>query len=387
MMKKKSKSHRFMRLAGNAGRISSYGGSRVLLYSFRNISTHSFSFPFSGMSKVREALRIQFRPLLGDAVSNISIIPLFVNVGKKLSSGCVFLLLGDETNAIEETMSGVGGDYSVWPAPMAFAAEVGGNGLVIWSDEEFIATLWLKDWTPMFYKAVDKNKSSVDDEKLTALEYIEQSGERVEQILLLDSEDITDDDIQACGAKTLSLCSAYEQLDLSSKGTNLLERRERLVGIMSRAAKTAVVSGFIFLLAVCGIYAYHSSLLSSGATNAESVYEASFGERSRQPLSSAQSKLRSVSTSETDNSLQAILRDVTDVWDKLGASADITIETLSYGSETTSILGTAKSNESIQRLRNLLEEQGYSPRTENIQTIPGGDMRFNMNITRGGANI
>jgi hypothetical protein len=335
---------------------------------------------------VREALRIQFKPLLGDAASDIAFIPLFVRLGKKMSSGCVFLLFGDEMAAIDETMSRIGGDYLVWPVQMAFAAEVDGDGLIIWSGDDIIATMWIKDWAPKFYKTADRDKSSPEDEERIALEYIAQSGDHAARVLSLDDSTVTDDEIQVCGAKTLAACSAYASLDLSSKGTNLLERRERVVGVMSRAAKFAAVSGALFLALSCGAYFYHSSLLSSGAASAGAVYEASFGERSMQPLSSAQAKLRAVSAVEADNSLNSIMRNVTEVWDKLGASADITIETLSYGSEAANILGTAKSNEAIQRLRSLLEEYGYSPRMTNIQTVPGGDMRFNMNISRGGTN-
>jgi hypothetical protein len=338
------------------------------------------------MSRVREALRIQFKPLLGDAASNIAFIPLFVHSGKKMSSGCAFLLFGDEMAAIDETMSRIGGDYLVWPVQMAFAAEVDGDGLIIWHDSDIITTMWLKDWVPRFYKTAACDGSSPEDEERIALEYIAQSGDQAARVLSLDDKEVTDGDVQRCGAKTLAACAAYASLDLSGKGTNLLERRERIVAVMSRAAKFAVASGALFLAVSCGAYFYQSSLLSSGAAGAGSVYEASFGERSAQPLSSAQAKLRSVSAAEADSSLNSIMRNVTEVWDKLGASADITIETLSYGSETTNILGTAKSNEAIQRLRSLLEEYGYSPRMANIQTVPGGDMRFNMNISRGGTN-
>jgi hypothetical protein len=29
----------------------------------------------------------------------------------------------------------------------------------------------------------------------------------------------------------------------------------------------------------------------------------------------------------------------------------------------------------------MLEERGYAARTDNIQTVPGGSLRFNMNIS------
>jgi hypothetical protein len=87
-----------------------------------------------------------------------------------------------------------------------------------------------------------------------------------------------------------------------------------------------------------------------------------------------------------DTSLYATLRSVSAAWEKLGVSSDVYIETMRYGSENTDITGTARSNESIQRLRQLLEAEGlFAPASGlSIGTIPGGDLRFNMNIPRGG---
>ncbi len=95
-MKKASEYNKFILLDElNRPKISAYSGSCILLHTFTNIAVQQFHFPFSGISRVKEALRIQFRPLLGDASQKVSIVPFFVKNEKRTSSGCVFLLFGE----------------------------------------------------------------------------------------------------------------------------------------------------------------------------------------------------------------------------------------------------------------------------------------------------
>jgi hypothetical protein len=110
----------------------------------------------------------------------------------------------------------------------------------------------------------------------------------------------------------------------------------------------------------------------------------SFGERSMQPMVSARRKLADAGNDAPGYSLLSLVSDISDAWKKLGDEPGITRETLKYGPDASDILGTAKNNESIQRFRSFIEETGSSPRTDNIQTVLGGDLRFSMNIRRNG---
>jgi hypothetical protein len=161
--------------------------------------------------------------------------------------------------------------------------------------------------------------------------------------------------------------------------------REKMSAALARTGKILAVSGALLLAVAGGVWYRHSSFLSAAVINAETVYFNSFGERSRQPLSSARAKVRSLgSTDGAETSLLDIVRSFSGAWAKLDASEDITIENLRYGSDNTDVMGTAQNNESIQKLRALLEDEGYSPRVDNIQRIPNGALRFNMSVTRGG---
>jgi hypothetical protein len=382
-MKHSTGLHRFKLFDGNSLPQTALGGSRVLLYPFRSVSVQGFSYPFSGVSRVRDALQIQFRPLLGEASERVSISPFLVSSEKRSSAGCVFLLFRDEIDRAEAC---IGGDetWQVWPDILAFAGEVDGSGLIILTGGDAITTIWLDEWTPKLYKSVPSSESTEDEEERLAVQYISDLGKSVDKVFLIDRSDITDSDIQAYGSRTLSKCPAYEQLDLSSRGANLLERRERAVGALLGFVRLLAASGTIVLLIAAGVYLFNSSLAAASQGSMEGIYEASFGERSAQPLASVNEKLRSLSGQVAETSLYETLRSVSSVWDKIGVSGDVFIETLRYGAENTDIIGTARNNEAIQTLRQTIEEEGLSTRTDNVQTIPGGELRFNMNISRGG---
>jgi hypothetical protein len=375
-MKDKAGSYRFV-LPG-AGKIS---GSAVLLFPFRNLAAHEFSFPFHGTSKVRDALKIQYRPLLGEGIQNVGFMPFFTRLEKKNSSGCAFIVREDEAADAEKQASGVSGDCAVWPSPLAFAGEVGPNGLIVWSDGDFTTSVWIKNWTPALYRTVSGGTSPEEEERL-AVEYIERAGGVVEKTLIVESRDVSVDDMQACGARTLKLCPVYAAMDLSGRGANIQEEKERLFDAVSRASRLALASGLVFLAATLALFAKQSSIASDIASNPAAVYESAFGERSMQPVASSLTKLRS-SRDGAPETVSAMLEDISSIYENVGEEGNIIVETLRYGSDGTDILGTSKNNDSIQRFRSLLEELGYAARTDNIETVPGGDMRFSMNVSRG----
>ncbi len=382
-MKKTSESNQFILLDGSKGPENlAYSGNCILLYTFTNIAVQRFHFSFSGISRVKEALRIQFRPLLGDASQKISIVPFFVKNEKRTSSGCVFLMFGEQEK--DDELLAQNENAVIWPVALAFAGEIEGTGLITYVDEAFITTLWVENWTPRYYATSPSGKGDADLEKTTAMNYIVSQGATVERFFAVNKNELTGDDIQRYGSATLLACPAYAALDLSNRGTNLLEMREKLSGALERFGKILGACAALFLMVAGGVYYRQHSILSLSAVNAETLYFNAFGERSRQPLSSARAKVRALNAEErTEVSLLEILRSFSAAWSVFDTSGDITLETLRYGAENTDVMGTADNNESIQTLRARLEGEGYSPRVDNIQRIPNGSLRFNMSITRG----
>jgi hypothetical protein len=381
-MKEKAGSHRFITSGSVSGKLS--GPDVVILYPFRNLAAHEFTLPFYGISKARDALKIRFRPLLGEGTDDVAFIPFFTQIGKKSSSGALFLLHEKDAAIAEHEIASISEQCLVWPTPLAFVGEAGPDGLIVWSGDECVTSVWIKNWTPVLYRTVSSEGTTPEAEEAAALEFIKKAGGSVSKTLLVDSNDVSFSDIQACGARTVASCPAYGSLDLSGRGTNVREEKERVYGVISKIARAAAVFGAAFLIALCGIYRGQSAVLSAYGDNPSAVYEAVFEERSMQPVASALSKLRAAESGGTPDTASSLLTDISSLYEKSGISGNITLETLRYGSDGSDIMGTAKNNEAIQNFREALEEIGYTPRTDSIQSIPGGNMRFNMNILKKG---
>jgi hypothetical protein len=377
-MKDKTGSYRFVVSGADSGRVS---GSVVLLYPFKNLAAREFSFPFHGTSKVRDALKLQYKPLLGEGMRNVGFIPFFTGTEKKSSAGCLFITHESETEAAESEARGVSDDCVVWPAPLAFAGEVGPDGLIVWSDGGCVISVWISNWTPALYRVAPPGATPEDEER-DALTYIERAGGAAEKVLLVDASDVSVDSLQACGTRTTQLCPAYAQLDLSSRGANIQEEREKLLDSIARVARVALISGVICLLGAVTLYARQSSSARALASSPARTYETAFGERSMQPVTSAMSRLREARDGGRPMTMSSMLEDIASAYGASESSADMAIETLRYGSDGAEAQGSAASNELIQKFRSKMEELGYSVKIENIQTIPGGNMRFGMSMSR-----
>jgi hypothetical protein len=359
----------------------SIGTGGVLLYPFRKIAVYSFDFPFRGISKVRDALKLQFRPLLGDGINDVSIIPFSLKSAKKSSSGCAFILFGDEASLLENDVVSYGsGDILVWPAPLAYAAEVGGSGLIIWSGCGVITAVWLEDWVPMYYRTTDAEESTPEAEEEAAVAYIEGQGKSVDDVVVIDEGTMLADELLSAGRRTLSDCPAYEQLDLSNRGSKILERREKFIASLSRTGKAAIAAACFMLILTGGVFLYNAGISEGGQEFAEQIYSRSFGETSRQPMSSVLAKMRSLRDSGGGASFGSVMRIVSSAWEGLGIT-DITIDNIKYSGDNTDITGTALGNEQIQRFRSSLEAKGLSFKSDNTQLIPGGKLRFSMSLS------
>lgn len=376
----------FMKLDQEASEIFSSGDRRVCLNSFSNIAVQQFSFPFSGISKVKEALRLQLRPLLGNAAADVSMIPFFLENDRKGSSGCVFLLFesaDDGDRSLDQVAESE--NTSVWPTPLLFASQVDGNGIVSCTSDGSISTVLLSGWTPKYYATAPADTSDMDQEIDAAQKFAEsQSIDISGGIFSSELDTMSQQEIQSAGEETIAKCRAYALLDLSNRGMDALEMREKLAARMLKIGRVLAAAGVVFLAIAGAAFFRFSRLLDASRENTQQVYFNSFGERSNQPLSAARAKVRSMtSTGDTELTLTDIIKSISFAWTEVGAPDEVIVENIRFGSENTDIIGTAENNESIQRMRALLEEDGLVPKIDNIQRIPSGSLRFNISITKG----
>lgn len=357
-------------------------GDRVFLRSYSNLAVRGFHFPFSGISRIREALKLSFRPLLGNASQQVSLIPFFAKNDRRSSDGCAFLLFGGEIE--DKSLSSAARNDLIWPLPVVFAGRIGGAGLIVVTDGDISSALWMDDWVPKYYATMRTSESSSEELVRSAQMYAVSLGNEITEICNIDIADLSDDEIQAAGDQTMRAHPQMASLDLSNKGMDMLEMRERIISSLTWFGRAMAATGALMLMMIGALWFHHTSLLDRADGSTRQVYQKAFGEQSSQPLSSARAKLRAVSSGEArDISLLEISRSFSSAWDILGASPDIVMDSVRYGPENIDITGTSAGNEQIQRLRSILDEDGYTVRVDNIQRIPNGDLRFNMSIVRG----
>ena len=348
----------------------------VLLYAFQGLSVFPFSLPFSSTARVKEALRIQYRPLLGNATAGIALVPFFVEKTKKSSRGCVFLFYEEEVQKFESFLAS--SDCLLWPRFMAYAACCAGNGLVVVTTEDTIVTACFVDYIPQFYKTIEAARSTAEQEKDAALSALGTLAASME-IVFIDERDLDADALRRFGNDVLANCPAYAQLDLSSKGTTQLERREQVLSTLQQGGKALCVCGAVLFLLSCGIYFQNSAILRQTPLHNETLYATAFGENSRQPLASSLAHVRELHAGAGEQTLHTLLQTLSNVWVE-GEFSGLAIENLKYGNDSADFTGTSENNENIQKLRAAIEAAGYLPKVENIQRIPGGALRFTMSI-------
>lgn len=119
----------------------------VLLLQLKTLSVSSFSLPFGKNGRVREALAMSFKPLLGNEDDSMLMIPQIIEQSSEMTAGAVWFVSKDEIEKIE-TRTGDG--ITFWPASMALVSEIKGNGLVIWNSEKELPVRFLRTTRPFY---------------------------------------------------------------------------------------------------------------------------------------------------------------------------------------------------------------------------------------------
>ena len=353
------------------------GQEVIVLVPFKTLIVLPFAYPFTAATQIREVLRLKVRALLGDRVSDLFLVPLTTDKKGKNSRGAAFLLTSGESGDLEKSLSGE--RHIFWPVPLAFVSEVNGSGLIIWADQQQLCSLWVEDWIPQLYRWVPRSEGDIDAERALFESYAKSMGRDIEQLLIREESDDSKEDLQKIAGNTLAGCPHYKGLDLSSKGADTAEQRERILSGIMRMARALVAAGFFFAAISGGVWAQRLSLEDFVSEAPSIVYASAFGEKSRDPIRASREKLSSVRQEEGAHDFSALLRVVLSPWKDL-PQGDLQLDSLRYSSEKTELQGTAKSTNSIQLLREAIEKKKLDVKAGDILQIPGGGFRFSLSI-------
>ena len=359
---------------------SLFGESRILLVPFKTLVISPFSFPFGRKGRVRDALTLSFRPLLGERESMLSIVPQITEQTSNLTRGTVWFAAKSE---IEETESLAGDSFVFWPAPLAFAPERDECSLVLYCDAAGTSAMLFENREPFFYRWMPLCDGSADELADWMRSYASSVGKPVlETEIFRDTEDSEEN---LCVRQPLPhMLKGFETFDLSNRGVDTAREMESFTAAASSAIKIFSVLGAIFALLSLALV-LQTSLSMDIFTNAPSaIYKAAFGEESRSPVSSVSKKLRLVTGEGVQMTLEQTLSNFSAAWKDCPENSKITMDSIRYGTERTEIQGIADGMASIQALSEALGRNGFSAKVGDVQQVPSSGMRFSLTLTGAG---
>lgn len=349
--------------------------TETALVLFKTLTTKSFSYPFDSSVKVKEALSISVKQILGDGYNSVAIIPFFTTREKNLSQGCAFIISRDDLNKAEQDLSD---NTYIWPAPLAFISEVNGNGLVICIKDGMQGMLFnnnvpiLSLWMP--------NTSSVSDMENWFKQYASTTDIVIDKVFVSDLNTI--DALQAGKACQKSI-EALPILDGFSLAGRSAERRAGCDDFITKAftvLKYATISGIVFSL-LAGVLFIQGMFYKNTFNNLPSeVYLKAFGESSTSPVSTVLKKAKSIPEEGVSTTLKDVLGSMAYAYKESGKN--LKVELFRYGDKSSEIQGTADSAEAVESFRAKLTEKGFIAKISDIRQIPKSGMRFSVVLER-----
>lgn len=380
---KTSNKIKFYHLSCERGELPLAGETEAYFIPFRTIAVFPFSFPFGRKVNLRNAISLTFRPILGEREAMLSLVPQVTEQRAGLTRGAAWFVSKDE---IAEYEALLGGKSIFLPAPVAFASEVGGDGLIVWREGESSCAVWFEDYTPQLYRYFPDSEGGAEELAQWMRSYASLIGREIaaENVRLFYAEDVSRGELRRAALATFAAAPGLAHLDLSNRGATMAERYEAFFNTAFRGVRIASLAGVAFFLLSLVMLIQNKYTAESFAAAPSEVYRLAMGEVSRSPLAAITKRLRLLTGGGVQLTLEGTLANFAAAWKALPAGTDIKIDAIRYGRERTEIEGQAPRTDNIQQLRDALAKNGFAVKLGDVQQIPGGGMRFTLNLTEGG---
>lgn len=348
---------------------------------FRTLSVRPFSYPFASVNKVREAISMELRTILGEGISSFAAIPLFLSKGKNSSSGNAFIVSENELiNAEQELPKGI----SVLPSPLAFIGEIEGNGLVVCVKgvKDGLSGILFKNGS-----AVVCRWMSEGTHPLTMVSWFEEyalsAGIDIPKTEIKYLDSMTEDDVRTSLSESEAQYPWLKNFTMSISAAESATRKDLLAASVSKMLEYFMVLGILFSL--CSGILFIQNIVGNKVFSdlPAAVYIKAFGEPSTNPLSSAIKKSRNVRDPESTLTFERLVGDISAVLRDGSVKSGIVLDNLRYGRERSEIQGTAEDAKGAEQLRAALETMGFTARITDIRQIPAAGMRFSISLERG----
>ena len=326
---------------------------------------------------------MNFRPVLGEQESKLTMTPQISEQRSNLTRGAAWFASKEEVSEYEELL---GGDVVFLPAPIAFASEVGGSGLVVWHENDASCALWLEGYQPKFYRYAEDEELSPDGLAQWVRNYASAVGGSIsaDSVRVYEAAEFSPKELEAAAGKSFVASPALAHIDFSNRGASLAEQCESFMSAAFKCMRLLSAAAMVFIFFSAFILLQNVRMSKPLEEAPGNVYKLAMGETSRSPLSSITRRLRLLTGAGAQLTFDGVLSNFTAAWKGLPAGTDIKIDAIRYGRERTEIEGQTPRTENIELLRTELSKNGFTVKLGDVQQIPGGGLRFTINLTEGG---
>lgn len=357
-------------------------GESLCLVPFKSLSIQPFSYPFTNLSQIREALSIKVRPYRIEG-KGVEIFPAVFDKESRSSRGVAWFISSEELESIEAGRSDISGHFINWPLPLAFASRVNGTGAVIWTDGDSICSMLFREYYPVLYRWNVYSENGTENEKKWLFSFSASVGDEIEKAVIIDSRKTQEYEnlVSSSLMETLRQYPRYSQINVSKKVMDSFLMTERVTGIVNRILSVILISGIFFSAGSFIRYFSSEKHLEMLKTRSIEVYRDVFDAQGRiiDPLSQAKAKIAEISGTESGFSLEEVLGRIGKSWSDVQQNG-IVLNSLRYSGDYVDMSGTASEMSSVQLLQKSLDTKEIQSRIGDIQQIPGGGIRFNMTI-------
>ena len=160
-------------------------GPLLFLVPFASLSLQHFSFPFSDISQIRNALELKLKPF-NLANNPLQVLPTITRKVGRGSEGIAWFVSSSELDAIETNITPLSSQKLIWPCTLPLAAAIGSDGGAIWADDQNVCSMLFSEGFPVLYFRKPRKTPSLDSEEQWLLDYARNTGLSISSVCRVD---------------------------------------------------------------------------------------------------------------------------------------------------------------------------------------------------------
>ena len=357
----------------------------------KSLSLEDFAFPFSGNTKIREALKLQVMPY--SAAGSLELFPVIINKSGRSVNGVVWYVSPEELNLPSFSYESKSVN-KIWPAPLPFISrlkEYNGTGVTMWIDEENICSILWQNNKPVLYRW---RKVSGEDSESKELSWydnycksreIERGGNFVVNVAGDNDEDDEESNKEFRGMinESIQICPWINNVNLSRSALEGAIDLERNIEFLTRAAGWLFVLGVIAISASLLRWNQLNNQIQEIRTRGEKIYRQNFDPqhtgRIANPVVLARDKIDSLTnTGPAGHPIQDVLADIGEIFKN--NSMDITLDIIRYNADGIDCTGVAPDMSTVLTFRKAWGKYANLAQVDNTQFVSGIGYRFDMRV-------